>query len=203
MIQAIIFDADDVVIQAESSSHQIAREMNIPISELKDFFDTDFQACVLGRQDLKTVIQPYLSKWNWTKSVDELINYWFTSEDKPNQALIKVIKQLKSKNIRCYLATNQEKYRAQYLADNMKFLRLFDYLFFSYEMHCKKPQTNFFTYIWDALNFMESFNDKTKIMFWDDKLENVQAAELFGFDAHQFSSNQQFRDTLERYDIII
>ena len=203
-IKAIIFDADGVVIRPTTLfSQQLIEAHHCNQDAVKNFFETDFMQCILGKANLKETLKQHISKFGWQGSVDSLLKEWFTSEDKPNQPLIKAIKELKRKSIGCYLATNQEKYRAQYLADEMKMLHLFDYIFFSYEMKLKKPQPKFWQYVWDSLSYMEGLNHKDEVMFWDDKEKNVLAAKRFGFDAYQFESNKHFKDTLEKYEIII
>ena len=117
MIKIFLFDADGVVIiPSERFSDRFSREFNVDYEEkIPPFFENDFEPCLTGRADLKEIIKPYLKRWGWKKSVDELLEYWFENENHIDERVIEVIKKLRAIGIKCYLATNQEKYRTQYL----------------------------------------------------------------------------------------
>jgi len=121
MIKVVLFDVDGVIVNAEMWSKQLANDYGINPSIIDTFFKKEFQNCLIGKADLKVSISPYLKKWGWDKSVDDLLEYWFKSEHKIFEPLIIYIQNLRTKGIKCYLATNQEKYRTEYMLDQMKF----------------------------------------------------------------------------------
>ncbi len=63
---------------------------------------------------------------------------------------------------------------------------VFDYLFFSAEIHLKKPDPRIYQYVTD---FMKVLPGET--IFVDDQLENVEAANRFGIHGIQFHNSEQ------------
>ncbi|MDA3852416.1 MAG: HAD family phosphatase [Spirochaetaceae bacterium] len=59
------------------------------------------------------------------------------------------------------------------------FLKYFDRCFFSHSLGCLKPDKEIFTIVEKTLPYK-----KEEIAFFDDTLENVQAAQGFGFNAY-------------------
>jgi putative hydrolase of the HAD superfamily len=179
-----MFDADGVVIQSQMFSYKYAQEFDINISELNDFFKTDFQACLVGKSDLKIVIKPWLKKWNWSKSVDEFLDYWFKAEHQINFDLIENIRELREKKIKCVLATNQEQYRLEYMKKEMDFETTFDKIYSSNLIGFKKPATQYYSYILNDLNVNPS-----DIIFYDDRQENIESAKLLGIDSYLYNTD--------------
>ena len=180
-----MFDADGVVIQSEMFSHKFAEEFKVNISELDNFFTTDFQDCVIGKSDLKIVIEPWLEKWNWSKSVDEFLLYWFKSEHHVNAELIDTIHELRENRIQCILATNQEKYRLEYMKKEMGFEKIFDKIYSSSFIGFKKPDVQFYNYILADLN-----ESPSNLIFYDDSPKNVESALSIGIEAYLYDKNQ-------------
>jgi putative hydrolase of the HAD superfamily len=173
-----MFDADGVVVQSQMFSYKYAQEFDIDISELDDFFKTDFQECLVGKSDLRIVIKPWLDKWNWSKSVDEFLNYWFNAEHNINFDLIESIKKLREKKIKCVLATNQEQYRLEYMKKEMDFETTFDKIYSSNLIGFTKPATQYYEYILNDLNVTPS-----NVIFYDDRQENVESAKSLGINS--------------------
>lgn len=181
-----MFDADGVVIQSEMFSNKYAQEFNVNIKELDNFFKNDFQQCIIGKSDLKVVIRPWLKKWDWTKSVDEFLDYWFKSEHNLNLELIEFINGLRKNHVKCILATNQEKYRLEYVKNEMGFDKIFDRIYSSNLIGFKKPETQFYKYILNDLN-----ENPNNIIFYDDSPANVESAKSIGITSYLYNKNQK------------
>ena len=179
-----MFDADGVVIQSQMFSYKYAQEFNIKISELDNFFKTDFQECLVGRSDLKIAITPWLKKWNWSKSVDDFLDYWFKAEHNLNFDLIKNIRELRKKKIKCVLATNQEKYRLEYMEKEMDLETIFDKIYSSNLIGSTKPDIQYYAHILNDLN-----EDPANIIFYDDNQENIESAKLLGINSNLYNSD--------------
>ncbi len=177
-----MFDADGVVILSQMFSYKYAKEFSINTAELDDFFKTDFQDCLVGKADLKITIKPWLEKWNWSKSVDEFLDYWFRAEHNINADLIENIREFRGNEIKCVLATNQEKYRLEYMKKEMDFESVFDKIYSSNLIGFKKPDVRYYRYIIDDLN--ENPGD---IIFYDDRLENIETAKLLGINSYLYN----------------
>lgn len=183
-----MFDADGVVIQSEMFSYKYAQEFNVKIEELDSFFKTDFQDCLIGKSDLKIVIEPWLEKWNWSKSADEFLLYWFKIEHNLNFELIETIDKLRKNNVKCILATNQEKYRLEYMKKEMGFEKIFDKIYSSSFIGFKKPDIQYYNYILSDLN-----ENPSNIIFYDDSQKNIESAALIGINAYLYDKNQKLQ----------
>ena len=107
------------------------------------FFETEFKDCLIGKSDLKEVLQKHLKSWNWNSTVDEFLLYWFNVENKPNNELINLVDALKQNGIRCVIGTNQEKYRTEFVCS--KIGQHFAAVYASYQLQHIKPQKEYFT----------------------------------------------------------
>ena len=158
--------------------HGVSLETSLP------FFNGIFQKCLTGDADLKEVIAPYLKAWGWTKGVDALLDYWFKLEHDINVELIEYIQRLRRKGVLCFLATNNEKYRFQYMLDKMGFADAFDKTFASAHLRFKKPDPEFFSKIYGELDKIQ----KNEILFVDDSAGNIEAARNFGIHTEHYTS---------------
>jgi putative hydrolase of the HAD superfamily len=110
--KCILFDADGVVINSEMLSVQYQKEHDVSNDDMIPFFEGEFQNCIVGKTDLIELVKPWLPKWKWDGTVDEFLQFWFKAEHNVDERMVAVIRNLRKKGIKCYLATNQEKYRA-------------------------------------------------------------------------------------------
>ena len=186
-VKAVVFDADGVLIfpwrfaNYLTDNHGITREMTRP------FFTGPFLQCLVGQADLKEEIRPFLPQWGWTDSVDALLQLWFAVENAPDPQMMSVVAALRQNGFICCLATNQEKYRFQYMQEEMGFAARFDHLFASCTLGCLKPDTSYYQQITATLDLAPS-----EILFWDDSSRNIEGARAFGWQAEQFTDYKQF-----------
>lgn len=191
-IKAVLIDSDGVLMIGGMFSEHLAYDYGLPIEVLKPFFKNEFQDCLIGHADLKQAIQPYLPSLEWKGSADELLNYWFKSEHKMDDRLLRNIQQLRDAGIKCYLATNQEKYRSDYIRTEMGLEKMMDGIFSSAEMGYKKPQAEFFQFILNELHPIQPH----EIGYWDDSQENVDAAKALGIQAYLYTSFDTFEEQI-------
>lgn len=191
-IKAVIFDADGVLVIAPTLfSERFSKEYNVPYDELLQFFEGDFQLCLLGKSDLKNELAKRINKWGWDKSTDELLQYWFTTEHYLDDRIIAVIKGLQKKGIDCYLATNQEKYRGAYLLNEMGLGQLFTKAFISASVGYKKPQPEFFKHILSELK-----RDAREVLYWDDSKSAIETAKNLAIKAELYTNFDAFKNKM-------
>ncbi len=192
MIKVIIFDADGVLINGERFSVALERDYGISLETTLPFFNGEFQECLVGNKDLKQTVSPYLPIWGWTKDIEAFIDYWFSVEHSTNEELIRYIQDLRNQGVLCFLATNNEKYRFQYMLEKMGFVNCFDKTYASAHLGHKKPSQEFFLKIFNELEHIQ----KNEILFVDDTEENVKSAEDFGFYVELYNSFESFKTKL-------
>ncbi len=180
MPKAILFDADGVVLkkQKEYFSVRFARDYGAPLDEVTDFFKNKYRECQDGKADLKEELKELLPKWGWDKGTDAFLEYWFTTDVEVDKEVMKVIATYRSKGVKCYLATDQEKYRAEYLRRRLDLNNQFDGLFFSYELGAGKSEPKFFEQILHRLDIPAG-----EIAYRDDDKKNVEVAKALGIEA--------------------
>jgi putative hydrolase of the HAD superfamily len=190
MIKVIIFDADGVVIYKKIRfSETLAQKHGISIETTLPFFSGPFQECLIGYADLRETIVPYLNEWGWDKGIDTLLEYWFSLENETDKEIIEYIKVLRHKGILCFLATNNEKYRFQYMLDEMDLKNVFDKTYASAHLGNKKPNLEFFHKIFKELKNIK----KEEILLVDDSSENIKGAKEFGINTEFYTSLENLK----------
>ena len=194
MIKAVIFDTDGMVIHRDVYfSQRFSQEFGVPIEKVLPFFNKDFQLCLVGKADLKKELAKYLNQWDWKKSVDDLLTFWFEHESNLDKKILESVKVLRNSGISCYLDTNNEKYRVQYLFENLELRRLFDGAFSSAELGFLKPQQEF----WSTIHEHLGKPNKSEVLVWDDDEENVESAKKFGFHAEFYSGLEAYESRMK------
>lgn len=195
-IKCILFDTDGVVINSEIFSVQYQKEYNVSNNEMFPFFKREFQSCIVGKTDLMEAVKPWLPKWKWKGTEKEFLQFWFKAEHNVDERVIKIVKKLRKKRIKCFLATNQEKYRTEYMKSDMRFEKLFDHVFSSSDIGHKKPEKEFYEFILNELkNGCEIYPHE--IMFFDDSQENVDEAKKLNIESHFYKSFEEFESIVQ------
>ncbi len=196
MIKHIFFDADGMVVnKTYRFSEILERDHGITTETTGDFFKHEFILAELGKADLKEFLPKYLAKWGWQKSLNEFLEYWFKSENFVEARLVESIKTLRKAGIKCHLATNQEKYRCEYMKKQMGLdENLFDRVFSSCDIGYMKPSQEFWSEISSRLGL-----DKSEVLVWDDKQKMIDGAKDFGFNAELYTDFESYKTTLARY----
>ena len=190
--KAVIFDGDGMVVTGESFRLRRARDHGIPDEVSNPFFLNEFQKCLIGQLDLKEELERVLPAWGWTKGTDAFLDAWFDPEKAPlDERFLPVIRALKEKGIPSYFATNNEKYRSQNLLDQRGMRTWFEDVFPSAVVGSKKPETAFYDHIADVLD-----TDKSDVLYFDDDGGHVEAALMYGFNAHLYTDFDAFEKIL-------
>jgi putative hydrolase of the HAD superfamily len=186
-IQAVILDADGVVIHPWRFARFLERKHAITPQMTRSFFRTSFEDCLVGRADIKDVLPPFLDEWGWRGSLDEFLTTWFEVEDAVDDRVIDVIHGLRRSGVLCCLATNQERHRAAYMRTEMGFSEVFDRLYFSCDLGCQKPEPAYYATIERDLGLVGD-----RILYWDDSAGHVESAREVGWNAKVYTAFEPF-----------
>lgn len=200
-VRLAIFDADGVVTSSSKFVEDLERDFGIKQESASPFFQGPFQEVLVGKADLKEAIEPYLKEWGWKKTVDEFVAYWFNSENVVNTVVVDTISKLRASGIKCYLATNQEKYHLAYMRDVMGFKQVFNGLFSSADLGCKKPEPQFFDRLLKRIDPKREI-PRREILFWDDSEANVSAAKELGIQAYRYVDPLSFQEKMQQVPLM-
>ncbi|MBI4004533.1 HAD-IA family hydrolase [Candidatus Roizmanbacteria bacterium] len=195
MIKVLLLDVDGVIVNARRFSETLEKDYGLTEEDTLLFFKGKFLDCLIGKADLYEELLPHLKEWGWAKSVDEFVEYWFTSEHKIDEQLMDYVGELRKKGIKCYIVTNQEKYRTEYLLSEMNFDTLFDGIFSSAHIGFRKPREDFFLYVLRRLKGIK----RDEIVLWDNTPEHIESARQLGIHAELYKGFDTFREKMKNY----
>ena len=197
MSRAVLFDADGVLTLPEDFfSRAYATKHGLDLSPIDTFFKGPFQDTTIGDADLKELLVAHKDIWQHD-SVDALLDEWFAFEDVRNESLLKLVATLRERGTSCYVATNQEKYRGNYMREVM-FKNQFDGFYISNEMHRMKPHADYFEYVLKHLQAKYPDMTPADVWFFDDSQPNIDAARALGIEAHFYTDVTQVEQLLKQ-----
>jgi FMN phosphatase YigB (HAD superfamily) len=190
----LLFDADGVLtLPEEVFSDVYARSRGLDVETFNYFFKTKWKPIVTGKKDLKESILENPELWQWEGDVDSLLDLWFKTEDIRNIELIKIIHEHRANGIPAYLATEQEKYRGEYMKEVM-FKDLFAGYFITGDMGVSKTDSKFFEIIINRLTLEYPGIVPSQIVFFDDSQSKVDTARSAGLDGRLYTHVQQVKN---------
>jgi HAD superfamily hydrolase (TIGR01509 family) len=204
-VEAILFDADGV-IQRPTADRQarwtalIGGAEAAVVSRFKSDIFTVERPCHDGTGDFLSALREVLVKWNCADLYEDTLRTWTAIE--VDQAVVDLIASVKMSGVPCYLATNQEPYRARYMTQQLNYGKIFDRLFFSCDLGCSKPDPRYFTAVLAAAHLTPETT-----LFIDDVEANIKAAESLGISAELFDAEpgtdavREMRRIFTRYGV--
>lgn len=196
--QIMLFDADGVMIKSSRLfSEQLELEYGIPVVRMQPFFTGVFKLCSIGQADLKQELEKVVGEWGWKGTVDELLDFWFSKGTLIDEEVLAWVRQLVASGVRCFMTTDQEKYRGEHLRRTLGHGKPFEEIFFSAEMGCPKKEVPFFDQVYQYI-IRSGPVDRNKVLFVDDSQKNVEVAQQFGFVGHVFTQLSGLKALLQQ-----
>jgi len=198
MIKIILFDCDGLVIKRDKyfSLRLAETGKNLDMKKIRDFFKNRFLFCETGQADLKEELERRIKDWGFDGSLEELLDFWFSGEADTDKQMLNYIEGLRQKGSKCYLATNNEKHRVNYLLDRVVGLgKHFDGCFASCDLGYLKDQKEF----WEGVSKISGNDNLSEVLVWDDDIKNVESAKAFGYNAELYSDFDGFKNKMKEY----
>ncbi len=95
---------------------------------------------------------------------------------------LEVVSLVRAAGTACYLATNQDAYRAACMRSRTPYSEVLDGAYYSCDLRVAKPATDFFDHIVEDLGL-----GPHQLLFLDDQLRNVDGARSAGLRAEQWT----------------
>jgi len=129
--------------------------------------------------------------------VDDIVAVWSTF-DLLGPSL-EVVARVRAAGMPCYLATNQDAYRAACMREQAPYGELLDGAYYSCAVGAAKPSAAFFEHVVADLDLAPG-----ELLFLDDQPENVAGARAAGLEAEHWTHHDgvtRLRDLLDAHGI--
>lgn len=162
----IFFDVDGVLIDGfhfdpahrKAWNATMLEDFGIDVAAFnRQMFGPSFGEVMTGKREILPAIQETLEAIGVTHKPEEILAYWLEKDSKINQPVLEVVKDIRSQTDRkLFMATNQERNRADHLWNTLGFAACFDDMFSSSRVGFLKTQPEYFEAIEKALGLNPS-----------------------------------------------
>jgi putative hydrolase of the HAD superfamily len=183
-IRAVLFDADGVIQRPAADWQSRLEKVLGPARDLDAFVRDVFAAerpALTGRSDFVRALLEVLSRWQCHGTLDDALDVWTMIEVEAE--IVHAIQELRRTGTRCYLATNQESYRARHMSEALGYADLFDQEFYSCRIGLMKPDAEYFGTVLREIELPPG-----NVLFLDDHQANVDSAQRVGLHAAVFTA---------------
>ncbi len=185
----LLFDIDGVLNKSPYFTEKYTKEFGVEMSVFDDFFQNEFPSTLTNKINLLHILPKHFSTWNWDKSSEEFLAYWFENDIKIDRELLLIIRYYRSLGIKIGLASQQEKYRKEYLLSQEGLSQEFDCFYFSCDLGYLKSDRKFYETVLEK--------ESTSIFFWDDTPAVIEKANQCGFQAYLYRDNQKLKQQID------
>ncbi|MCE2962272.1 MAG: hypothetical protein ACK5UE_10930 [Chitinophagales bacterium] len=184
-----LFDIDGVINISTYFTEKYTEEFGVEMAVFDDFFKNEFPFTLTNETDLLSILPKYLATWKWDKSPEEFLAYWFQNDVKIDKELLLIIRHYRSLGIKIGMASQQEKYRKDFLLSLDGLGEEFDCFYFSCDLGYLKSDRKFYETLLE--------NESSPIFFWDDTPAVVEKANQCGFQAYLYHDNQKLKQQID------
>jgi|tagenome__1003787_1003787.scaffolds.fasta_scaffold20907761_2 putative hydrolase of the HAD superfamily len=177
-VTAVLWDADGVLQQVPSSWFELLDQVlgKQESLALLDLLLPQVEAAIRGDVAMSERLPAALTERGLGEHVERICEVWGTIDRLEESR--EFVRRLRERGIGCHLATNQDDLRTSYMRARMGYDDLLDRCFYSCELGVAKPDVAFFRRVAEELEV-----ELGALVFVDDTLENVRAAQSCGLPA--------------------
>lgn len=191
--KVLLLDWDGVLYQGKYFSDIYSNEFGVEKSKIMEFINGPFTLTKVGKADLRVELEKILSDWKWPKSAQELVDYWHKADTHFASEVIEFIEKAKALGLKVYLASDQEKYKTQYLWEELGGKNYFDGKFISCEIGLMKKDNGFF----NEVNKILAGVKPSEVLYFDDSQVCIDSALRAGIDARLFTDFATCEKTIQ------
>ncbi len=197
----LVLDCDGVVLTGHPDGGRwdkhLARDFGIEAAALQErFFKPHWKAIAHGETDMREVLARVWPELGSAASADAFVDYWFSNDATVDNDVLEQVDAWRAGGGKAYLATVQEHHRARYLRDTLGLGRHFDAIHYSAALGATKPDATFYERVQTKLPIAVP----SDVIFLDDQVRNVDAANAHGWRATHFRSADDLRAALRASD---
>jgi putative hydrolase of the HAD superfamily len=197
-IQAVIFDYGNVLSRPQASSdlNAMAERCGMPIERFHEFywkFRPAYDRGELNGTSYWTAVTAEGGKRPTPEDISQLVSLDIQSWLHINQATMTWAVQLRRAGIRLALLSNMPFEIARYIESNCPWVSYFDPLIFSCDLGSVKPELTIYKNCLARLNILPD-----KVLFLDDRAENVAAAAQLGIPGLVFDDMEKVSREVQR-----
>lgn len=182
MASAVLLDADGVVQQNPVGWLDELRAVVAP-EHADDFVGDLFHAeqpALRGERDFAAVVREVAQRWGLDGRVEELMAHWRRVH--VSRETLGLVRELRAAGTSCWLASNQNSYRARYMRESLGYDAVFDGQFYSCDLGITKDSPAFFERAVAVVGLAPA-----DIVHVDDKDKYLDAARAAGLSAQRWS----------------
>ena len=199
-MRLLVLDLDGVVVRGHPEGGRwdkhIARDLGIDPARLQErFFRAHFRKIVTGEADLYDVLDGMWHEMECATPARTFVDYWFASDSDLDPDVMAQVAAWRARGGKAHLATVQEHHRAKYLMETLGLAQHFDAMHYAAALGAAKPDRLFYERAQARLP-VASPDD---VIFLDDSVKNVEAANAFGWRARHFANADDLRAALEEW----
>jgi putative hydrolase of the HAD superfamily len=183
-VTSVLWDADGVLQRVPGGSEESMRPAVERYVDDVDAFlaqaHVEERPCLTGERSWVDVLPGLLARWGMADAYDAVLTVWLSIE--PVDVVRDLVTDVRAGGVGCYLATNQDRTRGQFMHDALGYASLLDGAFYSYELRLAKPDPAYFTTVLARLGARAD-----EVMFVDDNAAHVEGARSVGLEAEVWS----------------
>lgn len=192
-----MMDVDGVLVRGRPQdglpyTTDLERDLGLSAELLKSrFFKPHWHDIVTGRVPLTGRLAAVLKEIAPGLDVETFIDYWFLNDSRLDRAVLESLAAYRERDIKVFLATNQEHRRAEYLMQRLGLADHVDGIFYSADLGHRKPSGEFYRHVTRRTGIFPS-----RTVLVDDTLDNVKAARDFGWQAVHWTGENTLAELL-------
>ena len=196
----ILFDIDGVLLNLPYYFSHVLLERGYKEAHnvCERFYTSDeHEQTLLGKLDIKKAIEPHLREFNWEGTCDDYFNDLFEFESNFfDQEMLSLVKRIKDSGVECFLCTDKNKPRFDFIINHPSIKNIFEEGFISCDIGFLKAQEGFWKYVLDDLKNRYPDIKPEEVAFFDDKQANIDTSLKFGFNSFLFTNIEKFKKDL-------